>query len=303
MRERAGRTKEELVSHRVPLISVVGVIAFSAMVGHPALAQQSGPAQPRYAFCWTPPTKQLVYISAPFETSEPSTAKVEAEFNAFVKKQYGYSAHDGQCAVDLTAATRDGKRAAVIKQAQNGEITPVTFTYTPPAPAEPAPAQAAAPVVTASLNPGNLKDPWLQKAKDELPSSKGYCETNILLHQIFDCECFARLVFQFRVAHAGEYKESNREEGTGWVGYSNVLMAPDFVCTDCLEDARLTRYVHDKIAHNQQPALSTGHTTEAKVKAYADCVAPKYIAEFKAHPHVYEETPNFNRATEACRAP
>jgi len=258
------------VSHGVPLVSVVGVITVSTLVGHPALAQQSGPAQPRYAFCWTPPTKQLVYISAPFETSEPSTAKVEAEFNAFVKKQYGYSAHDGQCAVDLTAATRDGKRVAVIKQAQNGEITPVTFAYTPPAPAEPAPAQSAAPVVTASLNPGNLKDPWLQKAKNELPSSKGYCETNFLLHQIFDCECFARLVFQFRVAHAGEYKESNREEGTGWGGYSNVLMAPDFVCTDCLEDARLSRYVHEKIVHNQQPALSTGHTTEAKVNAALD---------------------------------
>ena len=296
------------MSYGVPLLSVVGVITVSAMVGHPSLAQQAGPAQPRYAFCWTPPTKQLVYISAPFETSEPSTAKVEAAFNTAVKKQYGYSANDGQCSGDLTAEVRDGKRAAVIKQAQNGEITPVNFTYTPlaSAAAAPAPAPAAgAPAVTGigNLNPGNLKDPWLQKAKDELPSSKGYCETNILLHQIFDCECFARLVFQFRVAHAGEYKESQREEGTGWVGYSNVLMAPDFACTDCLEDARLSRYVHEKIAHNQQPALSTGHTTEAKVKAYADCVAPKYIAEFKAHPHVYEETPNFNRAAEACRAP
>ena len=291
------------MSHAAPRISVVGLIAFSAMAGHPALAQQSGPAQPRFAFCWTPPTKQLVYVSTPFETSEPSTAKLATAFNAFVKKQYGYSVNDGQCAVALTAATRDGQRAAVIKQAQNGEIMPVTFAYTAPAPAEPAPTQAPAPAVSASLNPGNLRDPWLQKAKDELPSSKGYCETNILLHQIFDCECFARLVFQFRVAHAGEYKESNREEGTGWVGFSNVLMAPDFVCTDCLEDARLTRYVHDKITHNQYPALSAGRTTEAKVNAYADCVAPRYIAEFKAHPHVYEETPNFNRAAEACRAP
>jgi hypothetical protein len=61
----------------------------------------------------------------------------------------------------------------VIKQAQNGEITPVTFAYTPPAPAEPAPAQAAAPAVTASLNPGNLKDPWLQKAKMNYRARKG----------------------------------------------------------------------------------------------------------------------------------
>ena len=220
-----------------------------------------------------------------------------------MKKQYGYSANDGQCAVDATAATRDGKRAAVIKQAQNGEITPVTFAYTPPATAEPAPAQAAAPVVAASLNPGNLKDPWLQKAKDELPSSKGYCETNILLHQIFDCECFARLVFQFRVAHAGEYKESNREEGTGWVGYSNVLDGAG-LCLHRLSRGCSAQPVRPR-EDRPQPAARSGDrpTTEAKVKAYADCVAPKYIAEFNAHPHVYEETPNFNRAAEACRAP
>ena len=161
----------------------------------------------------------------------------------------------------------------------------------PPAPAAP---------LNANLNPGNLKDPWLQKAKDELKGSAGWCSTNILLHRIFDCDCFARLVFQFRVAHAGEYKESYREEGTGWHGLTNVVMAKDFICTDCLEDARLSQYVHDEVAHNSQPALMAGRTTAAKVKARADCIAPKYIAEFKAHPHVFEAQPNFNRASEAC---
>jgi hypothetical protein len=163
-----------------------------------------------------------------------------------------------------------------------------------------APAPAPAPALPANLDPGNLKEPWLQKAKDDYAGAKGYCTTNILLHQIFDCDCFARLVFQFRVAHAADYKVSAREEGTGWVGYSNILMAKDFVCTSCLEDARLDKYVHDHITHNMSAALASGLTTPAKVKARADCVAPKYIAEFKAHPHIYEETPNWNRASEGC---
>jgi hypothetical protein len=268
------------------------------------------PAQPTlyYAFCWTPPTKQLVYVSAPFQSSEGSTAKLEAAFKAFVKQQYGYSANDGQCSTDLTAAARDGKRAAVLKQAQglDGEVTAVTFSYTPPAVAASAPAAvpAAAPSpADTSLDPGNLKDPWLQKAKDELKGSKGWCSTNILLHRIFDCDCFARLVFQFRVAHAGQYKQSNREEGTGWVGLTNVLMAQDFVCTHCLEEARLTKYVHDTMMENNTPAISAGRTTAARVNARADCVAPKYIAEFKAHPHVFEEQGNYNRALSGCGAP
>ena len=162
-----------------------------------------------------------MYVSAPFQTTEPSTALLGAAFSAFIKKQYGYSANDAQCSVDLNAKARDAKRAAVLKQAQNGEVTTVTFAYTPAAapPAAPLPLRAGAGSPgSASLDPGNLKDPWLQKAKDEFNGSKGYCETNIVLRQIFDCDCFARQVFQFRVAHAAEYKESNREEGTGWVG-------------------------------------------------------------------------------------
>jgi len=283
--------------------------ASTLLVAGAAGWNRPAPAQPTlyYAFCWTPPTKQLVYASAPFQTGEGSTAKLEAAFKAFVKQQYGYSANDGQCSTDLTAAMRDSKRAAVLKQAQSldGEVTAVTFTYTPPAVAASAPAAApAAPSpVDTTLDPGNLKEPWLQKARDELKGSAGWCSTNIVLHRIFDCDCFARLVFQFRVAHAGDYKQSYREEGTGWVGFSNIVMSPDFVCTHCLEDARLTKYVHDTMLENNYPAISAGRTTPAKVNARADCVAPKYIAEFKAHPHVFEEQGNYNRALSACGAP
>lgn len=259
-----------------------------------------------YAFCWTPATKQLVYVSGPFQTTEARTAQVGAAFNAFVKQQYGYSANDGQCSGDRDAAIRDGKRAAVLKQAQNGEVTAVTFSYTPVEPAvaaAPAPAPAPAMAAGASLDPGNLKDPWLTKARNEFAGSRGYCQTNILLHRIFDCDCFARLVFQFRVAHAGQYRESTREEGTGWVGFSNILMAPDFVCSACLEAARLTHYVHEKMQENSLPAIQAGRTTAEKMNARADCVAPRYLAEFKAHPHVSEEQGDWNRASEGCRGP
>jgi len=284
------------------------MVAGTAGWARSALAQPSPSQGPSYAFCWTPPTKQLVYVSAPFQTTEVRNVLIEDAFKAFLKKQYGYSANDGQCSGDRTAAVRDGKRAAVLKQAQNGEITAVTFTYTPAvAPAgaaAPAPATADPSVAgNASLDPGNLKEPWLQKARDELRGSKGYCETNMLLHQIFDCECFSRMVFRFRVAHAADYKQSYREEGTGWKGLANVLMAQDFVCTDCLEDARLSRYIHDTIARNYTPALSMGQTTADKVKAFADCVAPRYVAQFKAHPHVYEDRSNYDKAAEGCRTP
>jgi len=290
---------------RLPGMAAATTVIVAATVGwaRPALAQDSGPV---YAFCWTPATKQLVYVSAPFQTSEVRTSVLEAAFKTFIKEKYGYSANDGQCSGDQKAEIRDGKRAAVLKQAENGEVTAVAFTYTPPAATASAPAPApAAPAVAGGpgLDPGNLKDPWLQKAKDELKGSKGYCETNMLLHRIFDCDCFSRMVFRFRVAHAGEYKASNREEGTGWVGFSNILMAKDFVCADCLEDARLTRYVHDVVAENNGPAIQAGRTTPAKVQAHADCIAPKYIAEFRAHPHVFEEQGNLNRAMEKCGAP
>jgi len=279
------------------------VAAASALII--ATAAGSALAQTQYyEFCWTPATKQIVYASGPFQATEPSAALVATAFSAFIKKQYGYSANDAQCSVDLNAAARNGKRAAVLKAAQDGEVTAVTFTYTPAPVAAAAPAPPPPPpALPANLDPGNLKDPWLQKAKDEFNGAKGYCSTNVVLHQIFDCDCFARLVFKFRVAHAADYKQSNMEDATGWVGFSNILMAKDFVCTSCLEDARLDKYVHDKITHNMSAALSSGGTTAARVKAHADCVAPRYIAEFKAHPHVYEEMGNWNRAVEGCRAP
>ena len=272
-----------------------------------ASAQPSSAQGPYYAFCWTPPTKQLVYVSGPFQTSEGRTVVVEAAFKEHLRKVYGYSANDGQCSGDLTASVRDGKRAAVLKQAQNGEVTDVTFAYTPPAAPVTATAPAGANSVSVApstaLDPGNLKEPWLQKAKDELKGSRGYCETNMLLHRIFDCDCFSRMVFRFRVAHAGNYKQSNREEGTGWPGLSNVMMAKDFTCIECLEDARLSKYIHDIVGENYTPALRAGVTTPAKLKAFADCVSPRYAAEFRAHPHVYEEKSNYDRAAAGCKAP
>ena len=292
-----------LIRIAASFIVILGTLGLSRS----AMAQPSSSQGTYFAFCWTPPFKQLVYVSGPFQTSEPRTSALEAEFKAFLKKQYGYSANDAQCSGDLTAAVRDSKRAALLKQAQNGEVTAVSFSYTPPATtaaSTPAvPDSAAAKSAAENLDPGNLKDPWLQKAKDELKGSKGWCETNILLHRIFDCDCFARLVFRFRVAHAADYKQSYRDEGTGWVGFSNVVMAPDFLCTACLEDARLSKYVLDKMMENSYPALQAGRTTPEKVKARAECVAPKYIAEFKAHPHVYEETGDWNRAAEKCSGP
>ena len=55
----------------------------------------------------------------------------------------------------------------------------------------------------------------------------------------------------------------------------------------------------DRMMENSYPELQAGRTTPEKVKARAECVAPKYIAEFKAHPYIPEETPNWNRAVTA----
>src|SRR4029079_16131413 len=129
----------------------VPIAAASALII--AAAAGSAPAQATYyEFCWTPATKQIVYVSAPFQTPEPSTAKLGDAFSAFIKKQYGYSANDAQCSVDLNAAARDGKRAAVLKAAQDGEVTPLTFTYTPSAVSAAAPAPPPPPALPANLD-------------------------------------------------------------------------------------------------------------------------------------------------------
>ena len=156
--------------------------------------------------------KALNEVAAVYSTV-PVQSKLD-EFKALLRKQYGYAANDAQCSGDRTAAIRDSKRAAMLKQAENGEVTAVTFSYTPAAataaaPA-PAPKDSAAVAGSVSLDPGNLKDPWLQKARDELKGSKGWCETNITLHRVFDCDCFARLVF-----HPGEARGRVRGSQSG----------------------------------------------------------------------------------------
>ena len=68
-----------------------------------------------------------------------------------------------------------------------------------------------------------------------MPASKGYCANNAWLSGLFDCSCFAQMVFDHR---------SKPPEHVAWP-LNNLLAGDVLECTQCISEERIRKYVAD----------------------------------------------------------
>lgn len=228
------------------------------------------------------------YVSGVIAAKPGGPADVEAAWRAMVSAKYSVLAASTGCTPFAASDAAESKRATMLDNMQDDglKITSVAWSYTAPPPTT---APQAAPATAK------------QAALAELAQSKGYCEQNYA--GLFDCDCFAQAVLHHRLAHPDE-----------WIGGQDGKRRPPvhdlaagvqyrLDCAECLDDQRLMAWARRTVSAEFGHAVISKVVTQAKVDAYADCVAKAFPAKFRANPYLDKYLAAMNEARVSCGNP
>jgi hypothetical protein len=165
----------------------------------------------------------------------------------------------------------------------------------------PASATSTPSITPQELDPrvAQIPEPFRQRALDEVPATKAYCEKHTLLTGLFDCDCFSKMVLRHRIAHAKEYYSApgNPQATGGWTPFPGlIIIGQEFKCSECISDDRITKWASSQ-AVKGLPAAAT----EADKKLFGECVAKNFLTTFRANPYLVWEKGLYNKSLEDCR--
>jgi hypothetical protein len=174
-------------------------------------------------YCFSDPDQRVVYLTDIFptniavkrSTSIRDTGPIRDAFLGYLKQKYAYKSSSNypvSCGLNSSPyieASRQDLEAGWRRG--NKQIVATDWKYT----ARPDPVAttaASAPALPSGVDPQLAQDPRLaqlspeyrQFALSEMPRSKDYCQNNTAISSLMDCSCFAKIVLDYRIAHAGE---------------------------------------------------------------------------------------------------
>ncbi len=206
------------------------------------------------------------------------------------------------------SVVRDNTQTADAAGANPATPAAPALPATPRAAVGRAPAATVAPTPTpAEVDPKLAQDPrmaqlspeYRQFALSEVPRSKTYCENNAMISGLMDCTCFAKIVLDYRIAHAGEtVSVPNALRGSVVTPppLINVIGAGNLNCSQCLTDDRIMKWV----AEQARPGL-TG-VSPARSQKIIDCASKAMATRLKAQPDLQLVRPFYDQALVACVA-
>jgi hypothetical protein len=240
-------------------------------------------------------------------------------FSAYIGKKYGYP-KDGS--VDCTTFASQAEAFSAKQQwiKPGGRITVIETTWSygeqasPPGPAVPAgnPVAAAAPSPAAGAQqaapPSGATRPLTaserQFAQNEMPGSKQYCESDPALAAVFDCDRFAKAVYNYRVAHPEGLTPFGHCATGGGCGVTeplgNLVAVGKLDCTDCLDDEKVMKWAARETDSYMTIMIANKQITDAKLKQMEVCVGQQFLARFPAKPYPISIKAVENEALEAC---
>ncbi len=276
----------------------------SAVLSSPIVAQ-SGPG-PYY--CLTRDfTKRVAYASPVFNVQQADAMKVNPAWHQIMKTTYGITALPYQSCQGPypTLASADSARTRAIDYIKNTLKQPVTalaWTYAGApalhfvaraAPASPPPTPAPATVSAADR----------AAFQAEVSVSKGYCEQNY--RDLYDCDAFSQAVLQHRLAHPEELVRYKGDPNPHRPPVHDLVLGVQYHldCSRCADDQRLLSYARNRVKGNMRQLVMTGTISQAKVDAYADCVARAFPPEVHKNANVDHIQAAMNDAAVGCGNP
>lgn len=264
-----------------------------------ASGQSAHPPQIHHYICSTvDQSRPEIYFSGAFDTKD-SPDMISSAFRKVLEEKYNFtSATQPSCfgSYDTLAAAEADlqKHLAQMTAAKKQKVVATGWTYVSAAPASGAaaapPHPLQLPIKPVELSQAELDARLAQMpANDrknflaEVPSSKSYCVNNSVISALFDCDCFAKMVLDFRIAQPDA--KIMAEGGRGYFPAPlNALLTQEMLyCNECISDDRLTKWVQSRIR------ASLVGFTEAQVSAMADCTAKNFLTNFRAKPYVNDE--------------
>jgi hypothetical protein len=196
--------------------------------------------KPNHTYCLSDSAQGTLYTAGPVDSGTgPNMSLWSRGFDQFLKQKYAFKERSFcnmgslQEVERLVAARVAGARAAGKKVVNTGwkyDAAATVATNTRPAQRndDPEPVQRPAPP-----NPSRQAS---DTAAKEMPASLAYCQKDPALSAVFNCNSFARVVYNYRIAHQNENPEA----------VSSLVASNKLNCAECIDNTRVSLWVSNR---------------------------------------------------------
>jgi hypothetical protein len=115
----------------------------------------------------------------------------------------------------------------------------------------------------------------------ELPASKAYCQKDPAMSQVFICDNFARVVYNYRMAHVNEAAEP----------LASLVAAHKLNCAECIDNTRVSLWVENRAAADKLSPKAT------------NCVSQNVIVTLYKTPEANQLREFYKQAIATCSKP
>jgi hypothetical protein len=233
---------------------------------------------PTATYCLSDSYQGTFYYSGPFETSNPQNYSLwNRGFNQTLTQRYGFKGNSNcnTIAFDLgrrlLAALTEGARAGGRKVVDTGwKYDPSVATKAAP-PRDDDPEPAARPAAPTPTNQSR------DAAVKELPESKAFCSKDPMLSVVFNCDNFARSVYNYRTEHP-----------TDTSTLASLIAADKVYLADAIDNTHVSLWVNKR---------ATAQKLETKV---INCVEQNVVVTLQKKPQANHLQDFYRDAVAAC---
>ena len=236
--------------------------------------------KPTHTYCLSDSAHGTLYIAGPIDTGTGvNLSNWYRGFDQLLKQKYS-SKEQVYCNVGspqederIMSARVAGARAAGKKIVNTGwKYDSAAVATTAPAPRDndPEPVQRPAPP-----NPSRAAS---DNALKELPDSKAYCQKDAAMSQVFICDNFARVVYNYRMAHTNEAPEA----------LASLVAAHKLNCAECIDNTRVSLWVEKTAAADKLNPKAT------------NCVSQNVIVTLYKTPEANQLREFYKQAVASC---
>lgn len=196
--------------------------------------------KPTHTYCVSDSTQGTLYTAGPVDTGVGVNLSLWYRgFDQLLKQKYS-SKEQFYCNVGYPQEIERMMRARVAgAQAAGKKIVNTGWKYDSSAVATTAPAQRDNdPEPVQRPAPPNPSRAASDIALKELPDSKAYCQKDPALSQVFICDSFARVVYNYRMAHVGAPAEP----------VASLVATHKLNCAECVDNTRVGLWVENRAA-------------------------------------------------------
>ena len=239
--------------------------------------------KPNHTYCLSDSAQGTLYTAGPVDSGTgPNMSLWYRGFDQFLREKYAFKeriyCNLGSLQDDerVMAARIAGARAAGKKVVNTGwKYDPAAAVTTNARPAQrdddPEPVQRPAPP-----NPSRQAS---DTAAKEMPASLAYCQKDPALSAVFNCNSFARVVYNYRMAHQNESPEA----------VSSLVASNKLNCAECIDNTRVSLWVSNR-----------GNADKLDQRVI-NCVTQNVIVTLYKKPEANHLTDFYKEAVVTCR--